>query len=121
MANNESVSKESKDTAGLMWILAIFFNWLSSLIFYFTKKDDALVHEESKLALNLSINYFIVVMVLYIIGIILAMIVTALFYIAYLAIVAAWIGWIYICYLHFKAVKEGTAKPKIPYAIMFIK
>ena len=121
MANNESVSKESKDTAGLVWILAIFFNLVSSAIFYFTKKDDALVQEESKLALNLSINYAIVIMVLYIIGIILAMIVTALFYIAYLAIIAAWAGWAYICYLHFKAVKEGTAKPKIPYAIMFIK
>lgn len=121
MANNESVSKESKDTAGLMWILAIFFSLISSAIFYFTKKDDALVQEESKLALNLSINYVIVIIALSIVCSILGMIATFLFYIAYLVVLAAWAGWAYICYLHFKAVKEGTAKPKIPYAIMFIK
>lgn len=118
---NVATSKESKDSAGLLWILAIFFSWISSLIFYITKKDDAFVHAEAKLALNLSINYIIVCIAISILMMIAAMISAVLAMIIYLLFLVAFIGWIIICMKCRKAALDGTAKPKIPYAIMFIK
>lgn len=114
-------NKDSKDRIGLIWILAIFFNWLSSLIFYITQKDDPKVHEESKLALNLSLNYLVVMIIIIIASALLVKIAAFLGIIVWLVGLVVFAGWVYVCYMHFKANKEGTAKPKIPYAIMFIK
>lgn len=118
---NEAVSKESKDSVGLMWILAIFFSWLSSLIFFLTKKEDAFVQAESKFALNLSINYVIVCIVIMVLVQIAFLISAILAVIIYLLFAVAFVGWVIICIKCRQAALQGTAKPKIPYVIMFIK
>lgn len=121
MTDQSSSPKSSKDTAALMWILAIFFSFISSAYFYITKKDDKLVHEESKLALNLSINCAIVFIAISIFTTIISFIASFLSLIGMLLMLGAFLVWAYICYLHSNAVKENLNKPQIPYVIMFIK
>ena len=79
------------------------------------------MQEESKLALNLSINYIILVFVIAIASGILGSIAGILSMICSLLILVVFAGWVYICILHRKSVLQGTPKPKIPYAITFIK
>lgn len=114
------MEQQQKDTAGLIWILAIFFSWLSSLIFYLTKKDDALVHKEAKEALNASLNYLIVIIVLMILSGILGAILPILSLVTSLLMLVAFVFWIYVCVKNYQAVKGGTEKAKLPIPFPFI-
>ena len=118
---SDSTNASSKDNAALMWILAIFFSWLSSLIFYLTKKDDAYVLEESRQALNLSLNFFVIMLVISILSGVLASIVGILGTLLSLLLLVLWIGFAYLCFMNWKSVKQGTAKPKVPFLIELIK
>lgn len=60
-----STENEIKDTstAALMWWLTLLIGFISPLIFFLTKKDDAYIQANSKECLNIQLNLFIVYMI----------------------------------------------------------
>lgn len=105
-----------KSSATLIWVLAIFFSWLSSLIFYLTKKEDPFLHAQSKLALNLSLNFLIIAVIINVLG----SVVTSLAGILSIVLLVVWVGWVVLCIMQLNASKTGETKALVP-AIMIIK
>ena len=110
-----------KNDAGLIWILAIFFSWISSLVFYLTKKDDQFLHSQSKLALNLSLNFFIVALAFNIVMGIIIRIIPALSILSLLVFVI-WASWVFICIKQMQKAKEtqGEAQLALPIPMITI-
>jgi uncharacterized protein len=57
-ADVAEISTDSKNMAMLCHILAIFFGFIPSLIFYLVKADDAFIKEHAKEGLNAAISFF---------------------------------------------------------------
>jgi len=106
-----------KNDASLIWILAIFFGWISSLIFYLTKKEDAFLHSQSKLALNLSLNFLVVMIIL---SIIMSFLPAAIAGILSLLSLALWVGWIFICIKQMQKAKETNGEAQLALAIPMV-
>lgn len=109
-----------KNDASLIWILAIFFSWISSLIFYLTKKDDPFLHSQSKLALNLSINLMIVWVAVVVIMSIIFSILPSLAIIGTLLWLVILVGWIFICIKQMQKAKETTGEAQLALPIPMI-
>ncbi|MGL4667866.1 MAG: DUF4870 domain-containing protein [Saezia sp.] len=109
-----------KNDAGLIWILAIFFSWLSSLIFYLNKKDDPFLYSQAKLALNLSLNIMIVwVVVGVVVGIIFSVL-PSLAIIGTLLYIVIFAGWVFICVKQMQKAKETTGEAQLALPIPMI-
>lgn len=109
-----------KNDASLIWILAIFFSWLSSLIFYLTKKDDAFMHSQAKLALNLSLNVLIVWIIAGVIMGVILSVLPSLSIIGSLLYLVIFVGWVFICIKQMQKAKETTGEAQLAVAIPMI-
>lgn len=64
MSNNDlqqtsTVSQDAKNMALLAWVGTLFFGFISGLVFYLLKTDDAYIRDQSKESLNWSITTII--------------------------------------------------------------
>ena len=109
--HNGAVSQDSKNMALVMWLVSIPLGFLSGLLFYLLKKDDAYVHDQAKEALNWSITAVIV----YAVGFVLTFILIGVLVLFALA----------ICHLVFcimGAVAASAGKPfRVPVALRLLK
>ena len=107
----QAVSQDSKNIALLMWLGAIFFSFVPSLIVYLLKTEDSYLADQSKEALNWSITVFLG-------GIVGAALCIVL--IGFLVLFALWICNVIFCILGAIATSRGDYY-RVPFAIRLIK
>jgi hypothetical protein len=104
-------SKESRNTAVLIWIGTLFLGFIPSLIVYLIKKDDAYVLDQTKEALNWSITTVIG----YVVGMILTFVL-----IGVLVFVALGLCHLVFCIMGAVAASKGK-NYRAPFALRLIK
>ncbi|MBM5571493.1 MULTISPECIES: DUF4870 domain-containing protein [Deefgea] len=98
-------SNETNNIVLLIWLGTLFFGFIPSLIIYLVKKDDALVTDQAKEALNWSIT----VMLGYAIGAVLTLILIGVLV----------IGAVGLCNLVFCILGAVNASKGLPYRLPF--
>ena len=102
----------------LMYVLAIFISWISSLIFFLNAQSNE-EKEEAKLSLNFEISFTIVAFIAsFVIGFILGMVGLGL--VAPLVSLAIWLYHAFIDFKAMKAVEEGKT-PGFPINFNLVK
>ncbi len=104
-------SKESRNTAVLIWIGTLFLGFIPSLIVYLVKKDDPYVLDQTKEALNWSITAAIG----YVAGMILTFVLIGI-----LVFVALGLCHLIFCVLGAVAASSGK-NYRAPFALRLIK
>ena len=91
----------------LMYVLAIFISWISSLIFFLNAQSNE-EKEEAKLSLNFEISYFIIAVVIGgIVGFVSGMINLPI--ISYAVSGAIWVWHAFVNYKAMKSAEEGKS------------
>lgn len=103
----------------LMYILAIFITWISSLIFFLNAKSDE-EKAEAKLSLNFEISYTIVMIVVGIIVNVITMIVPMVGIILSLAYLVIFVWHAFVNYKAMKSSEEGKT-PEFPFNFNLVK
>ena len=103
----------------LMYILAIFISWISSLIFFLSAKSNE-EKEDAKLSLNFEISYAIVIFVVAVIVNVVTMIVPMVGMVLSLAYLVLFVWHAFVDYKAMKAVEEGRT-PEFPFNFNLIK
>ena len=114
MSDNEIAIKPNAETSNLillLWLGTLFFGFIPSLIIYLVKKDDALVQDQAKEALNWSIT----VIIGYLAGFILSLILIGV-------LVLAAVGILHLVFCILGAVNSSKGVPyRLPFNIRLIK
>ena len=103
----------------LMYILAIFISWISSLIFFLNAKSEE-EKAEAKLSLNFEISYAIVMFGVAVIVNIVTMIVPMVGMILSLAYLVLFLWHAFVDFKAMKAVEEGKT-PEFPFNFNLVK
>jgi uncharacterized Tic20 family protein len=115
---NKKKERFMEKNTKLMYILAIFISWISSLIFFLNAKSEN-EKEEAKLSLNFEISYAIVAAVVYfVIGLIGGMI--GFPAISFIVGIVIWAWHAFVDYKAMKASEEGK-KAEFPFNFNLIK
>lgn len=101
-----------KSMATLLWIGTLLFGFIPPLILFLTKKDDPLVLDQSREALNWSITAAIG----YVAGAILSIIVIGVF-----VIIAVGIAHLVFCILGAVKISNGETNFRVPFALRLVK
>ncbi len=113
MDNNASseISQDSKNMALVMWLITIPLGFLSGLLFYLLKKDDAYVQDQAKEALNWSITAVIA----YIVGFVLTFVLIGV-------LVMFALGICHLVFCIMGAIAASSGKPfRVPFTLRLLK